>query len=128
MTAIASLGLPTPRLARPAALTSAGPATRRGQVEQVGPIAHGRIQAVLVGLVVGAVLVAAAFLATSPPLTASGAPATAGTHVAAEGESMWSIARAHAPAGEAAGYVERLAEANGSAKVRPGQVLVLPVP
>lgn len=39
---------------------------------------------------------------------------------------MWSIAVEHAPAGEAAGYVERLVAANGAATVAPGQELSLP--
>ncbi len=41
---------------------------------------------------------------------------------------MWSIAGDVAPAGEAAGYVERLVAVNGTASPAPGQVLALPVP
>jgi LysM repeat protein len=73
-----------------------------------------------------AVLVAVAYLA-STPASAPGA-SLAGTHVVAEGETMWSIAVEQAPAGEAAGYVERLVAANGGAVVTPGQELLLPTP
>lgn len=81
------------------------------------------------GLVAGALLalavvLAGAYLVRTPPV----APAAEVTHVVAEGETMWSIAVAHAPAGEAAGYVERLVAANGTATVAPGQQLTLPQP
>lgn len=71
-----------------------------------------------------AVLVAVGYLATTP--TVAPGAATAGTHVVADGETMWSIAVERAPAGEAAGYVERLVAANGSASVVAGQELTLP--
>lgn len=50
------------------------------------------------------------------------------THVVQHGESMWSIANDVAPAGEAALYVERLVEVNGSSTVVPGQSIVVPAP
>lgn len=71
-----------------------------------------------------AVLLAGAYLVLTP--TVAPGTATAGTHVVAEGETMWSIAVELAPAGEAAGYVERLVAANGGAAVVPGQELSLP--
>jgi hypothetical protein len=83
----------------------------------------------VVGLLVGALLalavvLAAGYLVRTPP---TAAPATT-THVVAEGESLWSIAVAHAPAGEAAGYVEQLVAANGTATVATGQTITLPQP
>lgn len=76
-------------------------------------------------LVLGVVL-ALAYLVTTPD--AAPGSGTAGTHVVADGETMWSIAVEHAPAGQAAGYVERLVAANGGATVAAGQELVLPTP
>lgn len=80
--------------------------------------------------VVAAVLLALAYLATSAPTTpgATGTPATLDAHVVSEGETLWSIAQEIAPAGEAATYVERLADANGGATVVVGQALTVPVP
>lgn len=84
----------------------------------------------LVGLVAGALLalavvVAGAYLIRTPTVS----PGSSGaTHVVAEGETMWSIAVAHAPAGEAATYVERLVDANGTAAVAAGQQVTLPAP
>jgi len=71
-----------------------------------------------------AVLLAGAYLVRTPTV----APSAPATHVVAEGETLWSIAVATAPAGEAAGYVERLVEANGTARVAPGQTVTLPRP
>lgn len=82
---------------------------------------------VVTALVLVVVAVAFTFLARSAPLDAATPARTAGTHTVAEGETLWSIARDVAPAGEAATYVERLVEVNG-AQVSSGQVLVLPVP
>jgi LysM repeat protein len=79
---------------------------------------------VLTAVLALAVLLAGAYLVRTP-MVAPGA-AVAGTHVVAEGETMWSIAVRHAPAGQAAGYVERLVAANGAATVAPGQELSLP--
>ena len=79
----------------------------------------------LEGLALAVVLALGYLVAT--PIAAPGT-ATAGTHVVADGETMWSIAVEHAPAGEAAGYVEQLVAANGGAAVAPGQELVLPTP
>lgn len=69
---------------------------------------------------------ASAVLASMSPLPAPGAPASMDVHVVEPGETMWSIASAVAPAGEAAGYVERLVATNGSAVVAPGQAILLP--
>ena len=71
-----------------------------------------------------AVLFAGAYLVRTP--TVAPGAATAGTHIVAEGETMWSIAVEQAPGGEAAGYVERLVAANGGADVVAGQELTLP--
>ncbi len=81
---------------------------------------------VAAALLLLAVLGAVGYLVTTP--TVAPGTATAGTHLVADGETMWSIAVEHAPAGAAAGYVERLVAANGSASVAPGQELVLPTP
>ena len=75
-----------------------------------------------------AVVLALGYLVATPTPTATPGTATAGTHVVADGETMWSIAVANAPAGQAAGYVEQLVAANGGAAVAPGQELVLPTP
>lgn len=88
---------------------------------------HGVSWAVTAALLAVVAVAALAFLVRSAPLDASAAPRTAGTHAVAEGETLWSIAGEVAPAGEAATYVERLVEVNGST-VAPGQVLTLPVP
>lgn len=87
-----------------------------------------RGRAVATVLLVAVALLAATYLATSPPMRAAGAPAIAGSHVVAEGETMWSIAVDNAPAGEAAGYVEQLVAVNGDARVAPGQRITLPTP
>ena len=60
-----------------------------------------------------AVLLAGASLVRTPTV----APSAPATHVVAEGETLWSIAVSTAPAGEAAGYVERLVEATGADEV-----------
>lgn len=74
-------------------------------------------------------VLAVAYLALSGPAPAvEGIPVQDATHVVAPGETMWSVANEIAPAGEAAAYVERLVEVNGTATVTAGQVLVLPVP
>lgn len=97
-----------------------------------GPAADARRPLrVLVALVAAiAVLLAVAYLVTSTPTTpgATGTPATLDAHVVSEGETLWSIAQEIAPAGEAATYVERLADANGGATVTVGQALTVPVP
>jgi len=82
------------------------------------------IGAVLTALVLAlAVVLAGAYLVRTPAPSPGSRTAT---HVAAEGDTMWSIAVAHAPAGDAARYVEALVEANGSARVSPGQAVTLP--
>ncbi|MDE0805059.1 MAG: LysM peptidoglycan-binding domain-containing protein [Acidimicrobiales bacterium] len=75
-------------------------------------------------------VLAVTYLFTSTPTTpgATGTPATLGAHVVSEGETLWSIAQEIAPAGEAATYVERLADSNGGATVVVGQRLTIPVP
>jgi LysM repeat protein len=134
MVAIASLPttVTTPgRAHRLAPAHRPGPGVRRPTLTVVPPHGTGApatgrsVWSVLgVALVVAAVLLAVAYLATTP-LSAPGA-SVAGTHVVADGDTMWSIALEHAPAGEAAGYVERLVAANGGAAVAPGDELVLP--
>lgn len=135
MVAIASL---------PTTATTSGRAHRAAPAHRPGPGVHrpsltlvppqrpvGRTAGRSVGSVVGAallamaVLLAVGYLVSTP--TSMPAASVAGTHVVAEGETMWSIAVEHAPAGEAAGYVERLVAANDGAVVAPGQELVLPV-
>ncbi len=93
----------------------------------LGPrqLAHLLLAVVLV--VVAALSVA--YLVRSDPLVPSDTvPVLDQTHVVRAGETMWSIATEVAPAGEAAIYVERLVDANGTATATPGQVLALPVP
>lgn len=89
------------------------------------PATWGRFLAM--ALLVLATVLAVGYLIQADPAPASGT-VTMGTHVVAEGESMWSIARSVAPVGEAAIYVERLVEANGTGTVSVGQVLQLPIP
>ena len=73
--------------------------------------------------------IAVGYLLSAPAVEPTGgAPVQDTVHVVGSGETMWSIAGEVAPAGEAAAYVERLVEVNGSATVVPGQVLQLPVP
>lgn len=136
MVAIASL--PTTATAPGRALRVASPTRRpgpgpRGPALSLVPahrpaartIAGRSVGSVVVTLVLAlAVLLAGAYLVRTP--TVSPGAAVAGTHVVVEGETMWSIAVEHAPAGEAAGYVERLVAANGAATVAPGQELSLP--
>jgi LysM repeat protein len=84
---------------------------------------------VLAAMAALVVFVSAAYLVQAGPTAAAGElPVLERTHVVAQGETMWSIARDVAPAGEAATYVERLVAANGGASVAPGQTLVLPRP
>jgi hypothetical protein len=112
---------PSPQGAGQAPLRSVPAAPRRR-------LAVGRgVSWALVALVA---LAAVAFLARSTPAgpMVEGIPLQDATHVVEPGDSMWSVANEVAPAGEAAAYVERLVEVNGSASVAPGQVLVLPVP
>ena len=85
----------------------------------------------IIGTVVAAlvVLVAITHLVLADPVPSAGTiPVQDAGHVVAPGETMWSIATEVAPAGEAAAYVERLVEVNGSARVSEGQVLLLPAP
>lgn len=134
MVAIASLPttVTTPGRAHRAPSHRPGPGARRPALTLVPPVGTGARTApgrsiasvVAAALLALAVVLAAAYLATTP--TTSPGAGVAGTHVVAEGETMWSIAVANAPAGEAAGYVERLVEANGGATVAPGQELLLP--
>ncbi len=138
MVAIASLPttVTTPGRALRAASTAPRPVPgpRRPVLQLVPPA--GSAPRTVVGRPVGslvatallalAVVLALGYLVTTP--TATPGTATAGTHVVADGETMWSIAVEHAPAGQAAGYVEQLVAANGSAAVAPGQELVLPTP
>lgn len=80
-------------------------------------------------VVVAVLVLSVGYLLATPALgTPSAVPLQDEVHVVATGETMWSIARDVAPAGEAATYVERLVEVNGASTVAPGQVLELPVP
>lgn len=109
-----------------------GPGAGRPALALVPPVGSGaatssrRSLASVVGaaLLALAVVLAVGYLATTP--TTSPTASVDGTHVVAEGDTMWSVAVAHAPAGEAAGYVERLVDLNGGAAVTPGQELLLP--
>ena len=83
----------------------------------------------VLGAVLGlAVVLAAVALALTPAPTPGASTAETSSYVAEAGDTMWSIAVAHAPAGEAATYVESLVEANGTARVVPGQAVALPTP
>lgn len=107
--------------------TSTTPLRFRRPLEAAGAGAgRRRRSSVVTAVIVTAALVVALGYLASTPVPTPGQAAT--THVAAEGETMWSIAVAHAPAGEAATYVEALVAANGGAIVAPGQTLTLPVP
>lgn len=115
----------------PAAATRRTPARSHASLRVV-PQVHGlgssvprhlRTAALAFVLVVAAALALA--LARMPQVDLS-STRTVGTHVVAPGDSMWSIAVEHAPAGGAGGYVERLIEANGTARVSAGDVVVLP--
>ncbi|MCO8126890.1 hypothetical protein NHL50_06695 [Acidimicrobiia bacterium EGI L10123] len=134
MVAIASLPttVTTPGRAHRAPAHRPGPGDRRPALRLVPPVGSDattssrRSLASVVGaaLLALAVVLAVGYLATTP--TTSPAAGLDGTHVVAEGDSMWSVAVAHAPAGEAAAYVERLVDLNGGAAVTPGQELLLP--
>lgn len=133
MVAIASLPttVTTPVRALRAPSPPPGPGAGRARLALVAPHGGARpasdrspgavVAAVLLAL---AVVLAAGYLVSTP--TVSPGATSAGTHLVTEGETMWSIAVEHAPAGEAAGYVERLVAANGGASVAAGQELVLP--
>ena len=88
---------------------------------------HPALRLVLLAVLAVGVVAGLAHLIRTPGVVGT-PPAVTTTHVVAEGESLWSLAVDHAPAGEAAGYVERLVAANGSAVVVPGDVVVLPTP
>lgn len=91
------------------------------------PVSLGRLLATALAAFV--VLAAVALLVRADPGPVAGELRLLDeTHQVVAGETMWSIANDVAPAGEAAGYVERLVDANGTASVAAGQVLVLPVP
>ncbi len=79
-------------------------------------------------LAVVAILATVSLMLTEPLADPGTIRVADATHVVTDGETMWSIALDVAPAGEAAGYVERLVAVNGGAIVVPGQVLTLPVP
>ena len=117
---------PAPRIPRSAA---DGPCVRLVAPRSRPTGLGGAHRLVGVAALVLVVALAVAYLLRAPALDTSGAiPVQDTVHVVAEGETMWSIAGAVAPAGEAATYVERLVEVNGSATAVPGQVLELPVP
>jgi hypothetical protein len=47
-------------------------------------------------------------------------------YIVEAGDSLWSIARAHAPHRDVRAYVEELDDLNGGTTIQPGQRLVLP--
>lgn len=104
--------VPRPIDTRPAP----GPATRLGSPARL--LATLALLCAVVGAIAGLAVLPATGEVTVEPAT----------HLVTEGETMWSIASAAAPAGETAAYVERLVAANGGSVVVPGQVLVLPTP
>ncbi|HEU5084366.1 MAG TPA: LysM domain-containing protein [Acidimicrobiales bacterium] len=123
MVAIASL--PTTVTPRRPVLTVVPPRQPSGPRAAAGQPLRSRWLAAALAL---AVVLAVAYLVATPAVgTGTVAPAT-GSHVAEAGDTMWSIAVEHAPAGEAAGYVEQLVAENGGATVAPGQVVTLPTP
>ena len=82
----------------------------------------------LAAVLLAVLAVAALYLVQADPVPAAGTVPVLDTHTVGPGETMWSIAGEVAPAGEAAAYVERLVDVNGTARVAPGQVITLPVP
>ncbi len=47
-------------------------------------------------------------------------------YIVEAGDSLWSIARAHAPHRDVRAYVDELEDLNGGTTIQPGQRLVLP--
>lgn len=119
-----------PRPSRPSSRPAPAPSALR-LVPDRRPVAAVTVRG-LPGVLATILLAAVAMLAITALVRAEplAEPGTIGladsVHVVAEGETMWSIAVDRAPAGEAAAYVERLVEVNGSAVVVPGQSLQLP--
>ena len=101
-----------------------------GRARLGGPALPGGVaMRTLLGAAFGlAVVLAAVALALTPAPAPGASAADTSSYVAEAGDTMWSIAVAHAPAGEAATYVESLVAANGTARVAPGQAVVLPAP
>lgn len=122
MVAIASL--PTTVTPRRPALTVV-PSRRPSAPRAAGQPLRSRCLAAALAL---AAVLALAYLVATPAVGTGTAAPAAGSLVAEPGDTMWSIAVEHAPAGEAAGYVEELVAANGGATVAPGQVVTLPAP
>lgn len=103
-------------------LTTPRPAARRSALDAPA-LAPWQIALALLGVALVLVL-------ASLPAVGGGGTATVPSQsvVAVSGDTMWSLAVEHAPAGEAASYVERLVAANESAVVMPGQIITLPAP
>ena len=107
------------------------PAHHRPTLRLVPPAGarRGVGEVVAAGVALLVVFAAVLYLLQAPPTATAGQiPVSDATHVVADGDTMWSIAVDVAPAGEAAAYVERLVEVNGTAIAVPGDVLALPVP
>lgn len=95
-----------------------------------GPLA-GAVGLVLLAVVVAVAIALGAFAPLAPGPTGGGASvaAQAGARdsvVVEAGDTLWSIARQLQPVGDVRPLVARLVELNGSAAIRPGQVLALP--
>jgi hypothetical protein len=75
-----------------------------------------------------ALVIALVLMGPVPGVGSPAAAASASSVVATSADTMWSLAVEHAPAGEAAIYVERLIERNGTAVILSGQLVVLPAP
>ena len=90
------------------------PVARRSEPVIAAPA--GRPPLAVVALLALLALVAVGYLALSSPVGEPGSlPAGPSESVVAElGDSMWSLAVEHAPAGQAAGYVEAMVVANGN--------------
>lgn len=121
---VAVTSLPAPA-ARRSPVRTTSPLAVAAPVRGMGARSARQLRTAAIVLVVLVAAGLAISLARMPQLDLS-STRTVGTHVVAPGESMWSIAVEHAPAGGAGGYVERLVEANGTARVSAGDVIVLP--
>lgn len=127
MTGRTSVGAPSApyrRVARPAAKPNYG--ARR----------LGAAGIIVVGLFVAAQAVgaAAAFFGSNPVLAAADGEAgdraassfSLDTHVARDGDSLWSIAEAYRGGTDRESYIDALVELNGGAAIQVGQAVLLP--
>ena len=90
---------------------------------------------IVVGLFVAAQAVgaAAAFFGSSPVLAAGGGDGDRAassvlldTHVARDGDSLWSIAEAYRGGADREWYIDALVELNGGTAIQVGQAVLLP--